>query len=107
MGHTCATTVDCTQPGAFDRLNRPPSAVVHEGQRCGERLPIPRSLGPEKIAQYGGEWVAVASEEIAAHGKDPRRVHTEACRAGKGMPFMDYMYSDPSEFPTCYGVPNG
>ena len=98
MGHTCATAVDCTQPGAFDRLNSTPSAVVHEGQRCGERLPIPRSLGPEKIAQYGGEWVAVASEEIAAHGKDPRRVHTEAYRAGKGMPFMDTCTRIPRSF---------
>ena len=64
------------------------------------------SLGPDKIEQYRGEWVAVASEEIVAHGRDPRRVHTEACRAGKGIPFMDYIYADRSELPTCYGIYN-
>ena len=63
-----------------------------------------KSLGLGKIAQYRGEWVAVASEEIVAHGKDPRSVHTEACRAGKGIPFMSYIYAGLSEVPTCYGV---
>ena len=63
------------------------------------------SLGPKKIERYRGEWVAVASEEIVAHGKDPRRVHTEACRAGKGIPLMEYIYADPSEVPFYYNVP--
>ena len=63
------------------------------------------SLGPKKIARYRGEWVAVASEEIVAHGRDPRRVHTEACRAGKGIPLMEYIYADPSEVPFHYYVP--
>ena len=65
-----------------------------------------KSLGLKKIAEYRGEWVAVASEEIVAHGKDPRRVHKEGCEAGKGIPFMDYIYADVSELPTCYGVPH-
>ena len=64
------------------------------------------SLSPREIWQYRGEWVAVASEEIVAHGKDPERVHEEGSKAGKGIPFMDYIYADPSEFPIYYGVPN-
>ena len=65
------------------------------------------SLDPKELVQYRGEWVAVACEEIVAHGKDPERVHEEAYKAGKGIPFMDYICADPSEFPIYYGVYNG
>ena len=64
------------------------------------------SLDPKELVRYRGEWVAVASQEIVAHGKDPKRVHEEGCKAGKGIPFMDYVYTDPSEFPFYYGVSN-
>ncbi len=64
------------------------------------------SLDPKELVRYRGEWVAVASQEIVAHGKDPKRVHEEGCKAGKGIPFMDYIYADPSEFPFYYGVSN-
>ena len=64
------------------------------------------SLDEKEIEPYYGEWVAVASQEIVAHGKDPRRVHEEACKAGKGIPFMDYIYADISELPLCYRVYN-
>ena len=64
------------------------------------------SLDPKEIERYCGEWVAVASQEIVAHGKDPERVHEEGCKAGKGIPFMDYIYADPSELPFCYEVPH-
>ena len=65
-----------------------------------------RSLDPKEMWRYRGEWVAVASQEIVAHGKDPRRVHEEGYKAGKGIPFMDYIYADPSELPFFYGVPD-
>ena len=54
------------------------------------------SLDDKEILRYSGEWVAVASQEIVAHGKDPGRVHEEGSKAGKGIPFMDYIYADPS-----------
>ena len=77
-----------------------------EANDAGKNYEFLMSLGPEKIERYRGEWVAVASEEIVAHGKDPERVHKEGCEAGKGIPFMDYIYADVSELPTCYGVPH-
>ena len=53
----------------------------------------------DEFEQYRGEWVAVASEQIVAHGKDPERVHIDACKAGLGEPFLDYIYADRSEVP--------
>ena len=76
----------------------------NDGEKNYEYL---MSLDPKELVRYRGEWVAVACEEIVAHGKDPRRVHEEAYKAGKGIPFMDYIYADPSEFPIYYGVYNG
>ena len=77
-----------------------------EGNDAEKNYKYIMSLDPDEIERYRGEWVAIACEEIVAHGRDPRRVHTEAYRAGKGIPFMDYIYADASELPTCYGVPH-
>ena len=62
------------------------------------------SLDDKEILRYSGEWVAVASQEIVAHGKDPGRVHEEGSKAGKGIPFMDYIYADPSGPPPGTGL---
>ena len=56
------------------------------------------SLSQKEIERYSGEWVAVASQEIVAHGKDPRRVHEEGYKAGKGIPLMEYIYEEPPVF---------
>ena len=65
-----------------------------------------KSFSSQDALQYAGEWIAVACGEIVAHGKDPRRVHTEGCKAGKGGPFMHYIYASPEEVPFCYAVRN-
>ena len=61
------------------------------------------TMPEEEYKKYMGEWLAVANGEIVAHGRDPRRVITEGCRAGKGMPLMEYVYADYTEVPfACY-----
>ena len=62
------------------------------------------TMPEEEYKKYGGQWVAVANGEIVAHGKDPERVHQDGCMAGKGMPFMDYIYADYTEVPNAYRV---
>lgn len=43
-----------------------------------------KSMTRQDTLRCAGEWIAVASGEIAAHGNDPERVHEEGCKAGKG-----------------------
>lgn len=38
------------------------------------------SKHPEEEAKYRGEYIAVVSEKIVAHGKDPKNVIEEAKR---------------------------
>ena len=63
-----------------------------------------KSFSSQDALQYAGEWIAVASGEVVAHGKDPRRVHTEGCKAGKGEPFMHCVYSSPEDVPLWWTV---
>ena len=63
------------------------------------------NMSEEEYKRYGGQWLAVANGEIVAHGKDPERVHKEGCEAGKGEPFMDYIYADYTEVPFAYYAP--
>ena len=62
------------------------------------------TMPEEEYKRYGGQWVAVADGKIVAHGKDPRRVHQDGCRAGKGVSHMDYIYADHTEVPEAYYV---
>ena len=64
-----------------------------------------KSMTREDIRRYAGEWLAIASGEIVAHGKDPGRVLDEGRRAGKGQPFMEYIYAGPEEVPFFYIPP--
>lgn len=70
-----------------------------------EAIKFLASKTSEELEPYRREWVAVVNREIVAHGKDPERVHRDACEAGKGMPFMEYIYSDYAEFPSIYYAP--
>ena len=63
------------------------------------------SMTSEDVERYAGQWIAVASGEIVAHGEDPEQVHEEGCKAGKGHPYMRYMYAGPEEVPFFYRPP--
>ena len=77
----------------FDRLPAVKAGDVTEGDPTKD-MAFLANMPEEEYNKYRGEWVAVAHEEIVAHGKDPRRVHQEGRRAGKGEPLMDYVYAD-------------
>ena len=64
------------------------------------------NMPEEEYKKYRGEWLAVASGEIVAHGKEPRRVHRDGCKAGKGVPLMEYIYADYTEVPFAYYDPD-
>ena len=64
------------------------------------------NMPEEEYKKYRGEWLAVANGEIVAHGKDPERVHQAGCEAGKGVPFMEYVYADYTEVPFAYYDPD-
>ena len=99
--------------GKGERSWHPPTGVVcrdeipegprvridHDVVRNQEFL---RSMPISEYEKYRGEWLAVAGGGIVAHGKDPRRVHKEGCNAGKGEPFMQYVYARPEEVPFSY-----
>lgn len=63
------------------------------------------SMSDEEVERYAGQWLAVAHGELVAHGEDPRRVHEEGWKAGKGEPYMRYMYRGPEEVPFLYYAP--
>jgi hypothetical protein len=42
-------------------------------------------------AQYGGQWVALASEQVVSHGEDLRQVYAEAQAKGVRVPFTSYV----------------
>ena len=62
------------------------------------------SMTRQDALRYAGEWIAIASGEIVAHGKDPEQVHEDGFNAGKGEPFMHYIYSSPDKVPFYYRV---
>ena len=64
-----------------------------------------KAMTSEDIKLYAGQWLAIASGEIVAHGKDPGRVLDEGRKAGKGQPFMEYIYAGPEEVPFYYYLP--
>ena len=72
-----------------------------------EAIKFLASKTPEELEPYRREWVAVVNREIVAHGKDPERVHKDACDAGKGMPFMEYIYTDYTVVPFAYHASKG
>ena len=71
-------------------------------RECREFL---ESMTSEDVRRYAGQRRAVASGEVVAHGKDPGSVHEEGRRAGKGQPYMRYMYAGPEEVPFLYYPP--
>ena len=88
-------------------VQRPASGMVVNDPKSSpmKNIKFLATMPEEEYKKYGGQWVAVASGEIVAHGKDPERVHQDGCRAGKGVPFMDYIYADYTEVPAAYYVP--
>ena len=94
---------------------RPPTGVVRRdeipegpGVRVDhdivKNLEFLRSMPISEYGKYRGERLAVAGGGIVAHGKDPERVHEEGCNAGRGEPFMQYVYASPEEVPFPYSV---
>ena len=86
-----------------------------EGERTGYRSPYSEidegavkdlaflnAMTPKEAEKYMGEWIAVAGGGIVAHGKDPRKVCQEGRRAGKGSPYIRYIYAKPEEVPWLY-----
>ena len=71
-------------------------------RECREFL---ESLTGDDVRRYAGQWLAIASGEIVAHGKDPRRAHDDGQKAGKGEPYMEYIYAGPEEVPFFYYPP--
>ena len=63
-----------------------------------------KSMTSQDARRYAGEWIAFAGGEIVAHGKDPRRVNTEGRKAGKGGPYMQYIFESPEKVPLWYTV---
>lgn len=59
----------------------------------------------EEVGHYAGQWLAIASGGIVARGKDPERAREEECKAGKGHPYMEYIYAGPEEVPFLYYPP--
>ncbi len=83
-----------------------PGMVVNDPEGSPvEDIKFLAAMPEEEYKKYRGEWLAVASGEIVAHGRDPRRTLTEGCRAGKGMPLMKYVYADCTEAPFPYYDP--
>ena len=62
------------------------------------------SMTDEEVRRYAGQWLAVARGELVAHGEDPERVHEEGCNAGKGEPYMRYIYRSIEDVPIAYQV---
>ena len=80
------------------RAGYPPHCrPVDEGTE--KNLAFIEAMTPEVAHKYRGEWIAVASGEIVAHGKNPRLVCQEGRKAGKGAIFVDYIYAGPEEVP--------
>lgn len=59
----------------------------------------------KEFEKYRGEWIAVASGNVVAHGKDPNQVHAEGRNAGRGSPLMEYIYARPEDVPWFYIPP--
>ena len=60
------------------------------------------SMAPEVAQKYMGQWIAVASGEVVAHGENPRKVCQEGRKAGKGSILVEYIYAKPEEVPWHY-----
>ncbi len=50
---------------------------------------------PEELGKHLGEWVAVYSGKIVAHGKDPKIVLTEATRGARAPQAQPMIYRVP------------
>ena len=56
------------------------------------------SMTDEEVRRYAGQWLAVVSGELVAHGENPGCVHEEGWKAGKGKAYMRYIYRRLEEY---------
>ena len=88
--------------GVVCRNEIPEGPGVRVDHDIVRNLEFLRSMPISEYEKYRGEWLAVAGGGIVAHGEDPERVHEEGCNAGRGEPFMQYVYASPEEVPFSY-----
>ena len=86
------------------RVGHPPQCTQID-ENAKKNLAFLNAMKPRYAEKYMGEWIAVAGGEIVAHGKDPGLVCQEGRRAGKGGPYMRYIYAMPEEVPWL-GIPH-
>ena len=86
------------------RVGYPPQCTqIDEGAK--KTMEFMNAMTPEVAQKYMGQWIAMASGKIVAHGEDPEQVCEEARKAGKGAIFVDYIYAKPEEVPWL-GIPH-
>ena len=97
---------------AGDRYIAPEDMHAEYSPRCKpidegtkKTLEFMEAMTPEVAQKYRGEWIAVASGEIVAHGKNPNLVCEAGRRAGKGDILVEYIYATPEEVPWL-GIPH-
>ena len=80
------------------RVGYPPQCTqIDEGAK--KNVEFMNAMTPEVAKKYMGQWIAVASGEIVAHGKNPELVCQEARRASRGGFLVEYIYASPEEVP--------
>lgn len=70
------------------------------GEALKSRAPM-HELTPElqrKLASLAGDWVAVTSSRLLAHGHDPKLVLKEARRKGVSTPILFRVPEDEASF---------
>ena len=83
------------------RVGYPPQCTqIDEGAK--KNLAFLNAMKPEEAEKYMGQWIAVVDGKVAAHGTDPGQVCQEGRKAGKGAPYMRYIYARPEEVPWLY-----
>ena len=83
------------------RVGYPPQCTqIDEGAK--KNVEFMNAMTPEVAKKYMGQWIAVASGEIVAHGEDPEQVCEEARRASRGGFLVEYIYAKPEEVPWLY-----
>ena len=86
------------------RVGYPPQCTrIDKGAK--KTLDFMNSMTPQVAQKYMGQWIAVASGEIVAHGEDPGQVFQEGRRADKGSVLVEYIYAKPEEVPWL-GIPH-
>ena len=88
-------------PSEEMRVGYPPQCTqIDEGAK--KDMEFLNAMTPKEAEKYMGEWIAVAGGGIVAHGEDPAQVCQEGRKAGKGGPYMRYIYAKPEEVPWFY-----